>query len=100
MLVPSQAASIYTQPAVDGEMFRGRPPHDGLDGRLLRAIGRPGVHEVIVLPVVIRGRVVNLLYADNGADPLPDTSAAALHAVAATIAAAYERLILETKLGG
>jgi hypothetical protein len=98
VLLPSDTPSIFTEPALTGQPFRGRPPHDGMDGRILTAIGRPDAHEVLVLPVVLRGRVVNLLYADNGPDALPDTSVAALRAVGTTMAAAYERLILESKL--
>jgi hypothetical protein len=43
---------------------------------------------------------VNLLYADNGPEALGDASAAALHAVCARVAAAYERLIRERKRAG
>jgi hypothetical protein len=41
--------------------------------------------------------VVNLLYADNGSEPLGDTSAAALSVVCARIAGAYERVIREQR---
>lgn len=40
---------------------------------------------------------MNLLYADNGPERLATTSAAALCALAAGIAAAYERLIVARK---
>ena len=64
---------------------------------MLDAVGRPAAHAVLLQPVSIRGRVVNLLYADNGPDPLGDTSVAALAALAHTVARAYERLILAAK---
>jgi hypothetical protein len=50
-----------------------------------------------VHPIAIRARVINLLYADNGAEPLAETSVAALAALCGCVARAYERLILERK---
>ena len=52
-----------------------------------------------MLPVRLRGRAVNVLYADNGPQTLGDASVAALEAVCAHIARAYERIILEHKQG-
>ncbi len=97
ILLPADMPSIFTQPAVTNHAFRGRPPHDGMDGRVLEAIGRSDAQEVLIQPVSIQGRVVNLLYADNGADALADTLVAALRTLAETMGAAYERLILEAK---
>lgn len=97
ILLPAETPSIFTQPAVTNHAFRGRPPHDGMDGRVLEAIGRSDAQEVLIQPISIQGRVVNLLYADNGADALADTLVAALGTLADTMGAAYERLILEAK---
>jgi len=41
--------------------------------------------------------VVNLLYADNGSEPLGDESCAALAALCQRVAGSYERIILERK---
>ena len=68
-----------------------------MDARILRAMGRGDARDRIVVPVSIGGRVVNLLYADNGADALGATSVAALQALATRVASAYERLIVERK---
>ena len=48
-----------------------------------------------MVPVAIRGRIVNLLYADNGPESLGAISASALRALADRMAASYERLIVE-----
>jgi hypothetical protein len=55
------------------------------------------VQEIAVLPVALSGRVVNLLYADNGPEALGDASVAALTSICARVGAAYERLIRERK---
>ena len=97
ILLPAESASLFTQPAVTGRPFRGRPPQGGLDGRIVAALGRADAQEVLIQPVAIRGRVVSLLYADNGADALADTSVAALGALAGLMQRAFERLILDAK---
>lgn len=97
--VPEATPSLFALPAVRREPFRGPPPEDGIDGRLMAAIGRAECAEVLVQPVLLRDRVVNLLYADNGPDVFGETSVAALAATCRCISAAYERLILDKKEG-
>ncbi len=97
ILFPADAASVFGEVASSGRPFRGVPRAGGLDARILRALGREHVQEIAVLPVTLGGRVVNLLYADNGPEDLGDASAAALTSVCARVAAAYERLIRERK---
>jgi hypothetical protein len=97
ILFPTGAASVFGEVAASGRAFRGAPRAGGLDTRIQRALGREHVQEVAVLPVLLSGRVVNLLYADNGPEALGDASAAALTAVCARVADAYERLIRERK---
>jgi len=98
--VPILTESIFARPAAVLSPFRGAPPDDGIDGRLLRMIDRGGVQEVLIHPISIRGRVVNLLYADNGDDPLAETSVAALTALCGCVSRAYERIILAQKAEG
>ena len=93
IVIPARAESIFARTATSGRAYRGAPPGSGLDGRILRALGRADAKEVVVLPVSIRGRVVNVLYADNGDQPLLQTSVAALDAVGTCVSKAYERII-------
>jgi hypothetical protein len=93
VLFPAASASIFGEVASSGGRFRGTPRAGGLDARILRGLGREQVQEIVVLPVVLSGRVVNLLYADNGPEAIGDASAAALTSVCARVAAAYGRLI-------
>jgi hypothetical protein len=95
--LPIVTESLFTQPAATLTPFRGEPPDTGIDARLLHSLGRDGVLEVLVLPIAIRGRVVNLLYADNGPDPFGETSLAALGELCRCISRGYERLILARK---
>jgi hypothetical protein len=97
ILIPAEVDTIFSRPATARTPFRGRPPEGGIDGRVLAALSRKGVREALVHPIAIRDRVINLLYADNGSEPLAETSVAALAALCDCVARAYERLILERK---
>jgi hypothetical protein len=97
VLFPADASSAFGEVATSGRPFRGAPRAGGLDAIVLRALGRAQAREIAILPVALGGRVVNLLYADNGSEPLGDTSAAALSVVCARIAGAYERVIREQR---
>jgi hypothetical protein len=97
ILVPVDSDSVFAGVAQGGEAFRGPPPKSGLDARVLRALGRAEARELALLPIAIRGRVVNLLYADDGARPLAETSLGALRALATCVARTYEALIVRRK---
>jgi len=97
IMVPADGDSLFADSLRRGEPLRCGMPSHAMDARILRAMGRGDARDRIVVPVSIGGRVVNLLYADNGPDPLGTTSVAALQALAARVAAAYERLIVERK---
>ncbi len=93
LLFPAHAETLFADVAEGAALYRGAPPRGGLDTRVLRVLGCAEAQELAVLPVAIRGRVVNLLCADNGPEALGDASLAALATVCARVARAYERLI-------
>lgn len=95
--LPASSRSCLGRAATDGAPYRTRQPDGEVNIRLLRALGRHEVFEVAALPIRIRGRVVNVLYADNGPDPVGDTAFAALVTLAERVGAAYENLILRRK---
>ena len=97
ILVPRSAESILAEPATTGEIHRGAPPRSGIDQRLFRALGRADARDVAVFPIRTGERVVNLLYVDNGSEPLAETCFAALEVLCNRISEAYERLIVARK---
>jgi hypothetical protein len=97
LLFPSDAPSLFAEVVASGWAVRSAPPERPLDRRILRVLGRQHVREIAVLPVMLRGRAVNLLYADNGPEALGAASVAALSAVCDQIADAYRRVILAGK---
>jgi hypothetical protein len=99
VLVPLDAESVFAQVATSNQPYRGAPPNGALDGRVLRALGRGAAVEIAILPIALRGRVVNLLYVDAGAQPLAETALGAASALTTCVSRAYERLILALKSG-
>ncbi len=95
--IPIGTASIFTHPTLTLTPFRGEPPEDGIDGRLLDVLGRGSVREVVIMPIGLDDRVINLLYADNGSDGFGETSIAALTALCEGLAGVYQRAILAKK---
>lgn len=95
IMIPTDSESVLCRSAATGKLTRGEAPLGDVDARVLKAMGRGEVKQVLVLPVPIGERVVNLLYVDNGAETLPDTSVGALRVLALGLAKAYERLIVE-----
>jgi hypothetical protein len=95
--LPIEAPSMLTHPALSRMPYRGTPPGDGIDGRLLASLDRHDVREVFVHPIIIRDRTVNVLYADNGGDAFGETSIAALTALCDGLAGAYERLLMASR---
>ena len=84
-------AALHSEPA--------RGTLHGVDPELVRALGAGEVAEAVVLPLRIRGRVVNLLYADSGPEPIGEAVLALLDALCERVGEAYTRIILHRKRG-
>lgn len=97
VMVPLATACTLARVAARRERFRGAPPAHPLDTRVWSAVGRGDAHDLLLLPICIRDRAVNVLYVDNGGDALAETAVAALAALGNLVAEAYERLILASK---
>jgi hypothetical protein len=92
--VPASEPSMLAT-AAGGAVFHGRPAPKGIDAIVARAIGGDEPREAAIVPVAVGGRVVQLLYFENGPDPLPPSSLAALGALCDRVSATYGRLISE-----
>ncbi|AKV00036.1 Vegetative cell wall protein gp1 precursor (Hydroxyproline-rich glycoprotein 1) [Labilithrix luteola] len=77
-----------------------RPAPDGLDSVLMNDLARPGETECLVVPVIVRTRIVALVFGDGGADGVDPTSAIAIRKVVDKAASAFERVIVRRKLKG
>lgn len=77
-----------------------RPAPDGLDAVLMNDLGRPGGTECVVVPVIVRTRIVALVFGDGGADGVDPTSVIAINKVVEKASSAFERVIVRKKLKG
>ena len=99
LLISVELASMLSQAANATEPMRAVPSARALDARLLQMLGDINALEVGLFPICIRQRVVNLLYASNGAERLGPIAFAGLSALAQQMSAGYERLIIARKGG-
>jgi hypothetical protein len=70
----------------------------GLDADLAHDLGRHGGQGAFVLPIVVRGRVVALLYGDHGSAPVELATVGDVIALAPLVAAAFERILVKKKV--
>jgi hypothetical protein len=97
VLLPLEAASMLTQAVGQSVPFRVDPRLRPLDARLHRLLTEQTSSEVGLFPVSVKTRVVNLLYASHGSDPLGTIAFGALSLLATEMGAAYGQLILQRK---
>ena len=64
--VPLDLPSVFQTVTRDRSLFIGRFPPEEENQRFLAALGKKPNTNAAVIPVVVRGRVVNLIYGDNG----------------------------------
>jgi hypothetical protein len=82
--------------------FRGRPPAEGthLHGQIWKYLQCDAPSDVVVIPIAIGERVVNLVYAHaNGLGDMPDTNVRELQALCMTVGSSFVRLIQSAKEG-
>lgn len=94
--LPLGLASAFEH-AHDGlRLFHGPPPSPGhpVENQLWEALGTPPPVEVAVAPVMVKARVVNLVYAHGiGGGEIPQADVAELMELAGRASTAYVRLI-------
>ncbi len=93
VLISTEDESLFSSPLSTGQAYRQAPSEAPGDIGLMRALGRSAACDVLLVPVSVRDRTVNLIYADNGPDRLADTAVGALVTLGSLLAKTYERLI-------
>ena len=98
--LPLGQPSMLQAAHASGTLFRGAPAADGamLNGLLWKLLKTAPPAEVVVAPVAINGRTINLVYAHPaGGGRFSDQAVAELASVCAAAAAAFARLIQAAK---
>jgi hypothetical protein len=76
------------------------PESGGLDGVLMADLKRDMRSQVLVIPIVVRSRVVAFFIADDGPAGIDPSSQGEVTTVAALVGREFERLIVRMKLSG
>lgn len=99
---PMAMPSMFRTAKERAATFRGPPPTEGmhLQSQIWKYLRCHVPTDVVVIPIAIRNRIINLVYA-HGRDSrgLPDDFVRELQAVCAAIASSFVRLIRQAKEG-
>ena len=96
VMVPTVTGCLLADAVNEKRMIRA-VPETQLDRRIAKALGREDATELVAFPILLSGRVVNVLVVDAGMKRLSQTGMAALAHLAPMVAGAYERLIRSRK---
>ena len=99
VLVPAGADSMLTRAVQEGKPLRANPEERVIDLRVREMLHDSQCREAALFPIMIKQRVINVLYASYGDESLGEIAFAALSALAERMGAAYERLIRSKKVG-
>ena len=98
--VPLDLPSILAEARQSKAMLQRVPSLEGLDAVLMADLGRSGKTTCVVLPVVVRTRVVAMLLGDGGDTGIEASTLADVAGIVVQATAAFERLIVRRKLKG
>ncbi len=98
--VPLDLPNLLTQARNDKGTVRAVPKKDGIDPVLMADLARSGTTECAVIPIVVRARVVALVFGDGGMTGIDIGGLTDVQKVVAHGVAAFERIIVRRKLQG
>jgi hypothetical protein len=90
---PLDEPSVFQTVIRDKTMFIGRLGPEDQNQRFLQALGKRPNTNAAVFPVLVKGRVVNLVYADNGSTGNVKPSLGELLVLLQGVPRAYLRII-------
>jgi hypothetical protein len=98
VLLPIESLSLFTAVKDGARPYRGPVADLPANRRLFEDLGLSIPPEIVLLPVVLKGRVVAVIYGDNGGAPLGSLDLAMLGRLSLQAAIALEILILRNKM--
>jgi len=98
--VPLDLASLLARAREAKRVVRAKPSSEGIDPVLMADLGRDGTTECVVVPIIVRTRVVGLLLGDGGASGIDDVGVGHVEELVASASGAFERVIMRRKLKG
>jgi hypothetical protein len=96
--VPLDLPNVLTTARAAKKLLRASPSREGIDPVLMGDLGREGKTECVVLPVVVRGRVVCMVLGDGGISGIDDVGVRQVEGLIEAASGAFERVIMRRKL--
>jgi hypothetical protein len=98
---PTSMPSMFRTAKERAVTFRGAPPADGahLHAQIWKYLRCPAPADVVVIPIAIGQRIVNLVYAHASSGTMPDANVHELQALCTTVGSSFIRLIRRAKEG-
>jgi len=91
--VPRDVPSVFSLVATSNAHYLGPLQRQAAHGAWVKATGKRIPRSIVVLPILVRGRTVSLLVADNGHDQHVDGDVGELLILSRHIAASWENLL-------
>jgi hypothetical protein len=81
--------------------FRGQPPAEGahLHGQIWKYLHCEAPADVVIIPIAIRERIINIVYAHASSGSMPDANVHELQALCTAVGSSFIRLIQRAKEG-
>ncbi|MBX3263497.1 MAG: hypothetical protein KF782_27750, partial [Labilithrix sp.] len=98
--VPLDLRNVLATAREAKRLVRAKPSAEGLDPVLMADLGRDGGTECVVFPIVVRTRVVALLFGDGGPSGIDDVGVRQVEDLVESASGAFERVIMRRKLKG
>lgn len=98
LMLPLNVPSIFQSVSSSATSFVGPMPDHPLLAQIYKALHRPEPRFIALVPVVVRNRVVNLVYGERHDAEVDEALVQQLEALAARVTDGYERIVLNAKL--
>lgn len=98
--VPLDLEGLFFAARGEKKRVRATPAKEGLDSVLMTDLERPGETECVIFPIVVRTRVVALLFGDGGPSGIDDAGVRDVEQLVESASGAFERVIMQRKLRG
>ena len=98
---PMSMPSMFRTSKERAMTFRGQPPAEGahLHGQIWKYLRCEAPADVLLIPIAIRERIINLVYAHAHGGSMPDANVHELQALCTAVGSSFIRLIQRAKEG-
>jgi hypothetical protein len=98
--VPLDSPNMLSKANESKSFVRQRPSRQGIDQILMSDLGRDGTSECVVFPIIVRKRVVAMVFGDGGQSGVDLGGVGQVSELIGSAAGAFERVIMRRKLKG